>query len=123
MWQYFYGGCGSKTEATLPILILNFSRAWQPEFLSHTLEIFIKYAFFIDKKIMFYKNFRIFNMILLISKSFFKPYFIQSLSVHIHPRKLYAPYQIFIVTILQLKLSIQILIQRSNIENQVIFEK
>ena len=38
---------------------------------------------------MFYKNFRIFNMILLISKSFFKPYFIQSLSVHIHPRKLY----------------------------------
>ena len=38
---------------------------------------------------MFYKNFRIFNMKLLISKSFFKPYFIQSLSVHIHPRKLY----------------------------------
>ena len=50
---------------------------------------FYQYAFFIDKKIMFYKNFCIFNMILLISKSFFKPYFIQSLSVHIHPRKLY----------------------------------
>ena len=41
---------------------------------------------------MFYKNFCIFNMILLISKSFFKPYFIQSLSVHIHPRKLYVPW-------------------------------
>ena len=38
---------------------------------------------------MFYKNFCIFNMILLISKSFFKPYFIQSLSVHIHPQKPY----------------------------------
>ena len=45
-----------------------------PSIASHEV---LLYAFFIDKKIMFCKNFRIFNMILLISKSFFKPYFIQ----------------------------------------------
>ena len=54
---------------------------------------------------MFCKNFRIFNMILLISKSFFKPYFIQHLSVHIHPPKLYHHVRFFML-ILQISMRI-----------------
>ena len=45
----------------MPISILNFSRAWQSYFLRYALENLITYGFFIDKKMMFYSFFCIFN--------------------------------------------------------------
>ena len=48
-----FGGYGSKIESATPISILNFSRAWQPHFLSYTLQILVKHASFIGKQIMF----------------------------------------------------------------------
>ena len=48
--------------------ILNLSRAWQPLFLSHTLEILVSSDSFIDKQMMFYKFFCIFNRKAKISK-------------------------------------------------------
>ena len=48
--------------------ILNLSRAWQPLFLSHTLEILVSSESFIDKQMMFYKFFCIFNRKAKISK-------------------------------------------------------
>ena len=56
-----FGGCGSKNEPATPISILNFSRAWQSYFLRYALEILITYGFFIDKKMMFYSFFCVFN--------------------------------------------------------------
>ena len=56
-----FGGCGSKTAPATPISILNFSRAWQSYFLRYALEILITYGFFIDKKMMFYSFFCVFN--------------------------------------------------------------
>ena len=54
LWTFAkFGGCGSKNEPATPISILNFPRAWQPQFLSHTLQILIKCVFFIDKQMMF----------------------------------------------------------------------
>ena len=42
----------SKNEPAMPISILNFPRAWQPHFLSHTLQILVKHAFFIDVQML-----------------------------------------------------------------------
>ena len=56
-----FEGCFSKTVPSTPISILNFSRVWQSYFLRYTLEILITYGFFIDKKMMFYSFFCIFN--------------------------------------------------------------
>ena len=66
-----FGGCGSKTTPATPISILNFSRAWQSYFLSYTLEILITYGFFIDKKMMFYSFFCVFNRTAKIWGNFF----------------------------------------------------
>ena len=46
-------GRSSKNEPATPISILNFSRAWQPHFLSYTLQILVKHASFIGKQMMF----------------------------------------------------------------------
>ena len=56
-----FEGCCSKTVRTKPISILNFSRVWQSYFLKYVLEILITYGFFVDKKMMFYSFFCIFN--------------------------------------------------------------
>ena len=54
LWTFAkFGGCGSKNEPAMPISILNFPRTWQPQFLSHTLQILIKCVFFIGKQMMF----------------------------------------------------------------------
>ena len=52
----------------MPISILNFPRAWQPQFLSHTLQILIKCVFFIDKQMMLTSSFYIFYRIPTIFK-------------------------------------------------------
>ena len=56
-----FEGCGSKTVPSTPISILNFSRAWHSYFLRYALEILITYGFFINKKMMFYSFFCVFN--------------------------------------------------------------
>ena len=48
-----FEGYDSKIEPTTPISILNFSRAWQPNFLSYALQILVKHASFIGKQMMF----------------------------------------------------------------------
>ena len=53
----------------MPISILNFRRTWQPYFLSHTLQILIKYVSFIDKQMIFYKDSCISDRILTIFKN------------------------------------------------------
>ena len=58
----------SKIVPAMPISILNLSRAWQPQFLCHTLEILVSVGSFIDKQMMFYKFFCIFNRKATISK-------------------------------------------------------
>ena len=40
--------CGSKIVLDMPFWSLNFKRAWQAQFLSHTSEILDKYLFYID---------------------------------------------------------------------------
>ena len=42
-----FGGCSSKIEPAMPILILKFKRAWQTQFFSHTLQILVNDRFFI----------------------------------------------------------------------------
>ena len=43
---------GSKIEPATPFSILCVWRAWQPHFLSHTLQILVKHAFFIDVQML-----------------------------------------------------------------------
>ena len=58
----------SKNEPATPISILNFPRVWQPQFLSHTLQILVKHAFFICLQMILNKVFYIINLELVISK-------------------------------------------------------
>ena len=82
----------SKIVPATSISILNFWRAWQPYFLSQTLQILVSHVSFIDKQMMFYKKISIFdrNPAVFKNKIFFvlsrptvgHPTF--SLSVHIY---------------------------------------
>ena len=56
-----FGGCSSKIRPAMPISILNYQRAWQAIFLSHTLQIFKNDSFFIDKQMILVSFFEISN--------------------------------------------------------------
>ena len=58
-----FGGCGSKIEPATPISILNFSRAWQAQFLSHTLKIMGEVIIFEDLKMILLSFLEIFIII------------------------------------------------------------
>ena len=47
-----FEGRSSKTRPATPISILSYRRAWQATFLSHPLQIFKNYSFFIDKQMI-----------------------------------------------------------------------
>ena len=51
--------CGSKIVPATPIWSLNFKRAWQAQFLSHTHETLEKYVFYIDLEMILVPFFEI----------------------------------------------------------------
>ena len=58
-----FGGFISKIEPAMPIWSLNFKRAWQAQFLSHTHETLEKYVFYIDLEMILVPFFKINNRI------------------------------------------------------------
>ena len=61
----------SKIVPATPILILDLSRAWQPQFLSYGLEILVSRGSFMDKQMMFYKDSSILKGCRQFSKTWF----------------------------------------------------
>ena len=51
--------CGSKIEPATPIWSLNFKRAWQAQFLSHTHETVEKYVFYMELRMILLPFFKI----------------------------------------------------------------
>ena len=56
-----FRGCDSKIEPATPIWSLNFKRAWQAQFWSHTYEILENFLFYIDLLLILVPFFEIHN--------------------------------------------------------------